>query len=111
MNAIDTSQFTGTSTWWRHPLNLSVTYTDGARHVAEKGKAYWLLDRIALSKPRNTNFQVWNLEVNDDSTATITVTDADDNLIETIELVYTDFPPPGVKLFFIDNVILVPSEY
>lgn len=111
---IDTSQFTGTSTWWRHSLNPRVTFTDGAKYVADTAKAHWLLDKIALQDAMfgdvTPQFQVWELVVKD-SRGLIKVTDGDENLVATYVTPYTDFPEPGVKLFFIDNVILVPSEY
>ncbi len=40
-------QFTGSETWYRHGLVRSVLYTEGAKYLAEKGGAYWLLDEIA----------------------------------------------------------------
>jgi hypothetical protein len=45
----DLDQFTGSEYWYRHSLNPSVTYTDGARYLAEHGGAYWFLDEIALA--------------------------------------------------------------
>jgi hypothetical protein len=51
LSADDLGQFTGTEQWYRHSVNRSVLYTDGARHVAEHGQAYWLLDEIALIQP------------------------------------------------------------
>lgn len=106
---MDTSEFTGTSTWWQHPLVMNVKYTDGARYVANKAGAHWLLDRIAFSNYK-TRFQVWKFTVKD-HVGRIVVTDGDHNVIDEIEVEYTDFPEPGVELWFIDNVILVPSEY
>ena len=44
----DLRQFTATEHWYRHPLNRAVLYTDGAKFVAERAGAYWLLDEIAL---------------------------------------------------------------
>ena len=41
-------QFTGSEHWYRHALNRKVVFTDGAKHVADYGGAYWLLDEIAL---------------------------------------------------------------
>jgi hypothetical protein len=35
------NQFTGSEYWYRHSLNREVVYTDGAKHVAEHGGAYW----------------------------------------------------------------------
>lgn len=43
-------RFTGLETWHRHSLNPTVLYTDGAKHVAERADAYWLLDEIALAQ-------------------------------------------------------------
>jgi hypothetical protein len=45
----DLAHFTGSEHWYSHGLVRSVLYTDGARHVAEAGGAYWLLDEIALA--------------------------------------------------------------
>jgi hypothetical protein len=30
-------QFTGTTRWFRHPLNRNVLYTEGVQYVAEHG--------------------------------------------------------------------------
>ena len=46
----DLAQFTGSETWWRHALVRDVLFTDGAKHVADAGGAYWLLDEIALAQ-------------------------------------------------------------
>jgi hypothetical protein len=42
--------FTGSENWYRHSLNPTVLYTDGAKHVADTAGAYWLLDEIALAQ-------------------------------------------------------------
>ena len=44
-------QFTGSEHWYRHALNRKIVFTDGAKHVADHGGAYWLLDEIALIQP------------------------------------------------------------
>lgn len=43
-------QFTGSENWYRHGINRSVLYTDGAQFLAERGGAYWLLDIIAIAQ-------------------------------------------------------------
>ena len=50
----DLRQFTGTETWFRHPLARKVLYTEGVQYVAEQGGAYWLLDspRFRPGDPR-----------------------------------------------------------
>ena len=35
-------QFTGSENWYRHGINRSVLYTDGAQFLAEQGGAYCL---------------------------------------------------------------------
>jgi hypothetical protein len=109
-------QFIGTECWYRHSLARNVLYTDGARHVAEHGGAYWLLDEIALAQnavPEVSaeGFQVWTLKVAEDRTATLTCEDGDLREVYRKELTYTDFPIPEIRLWFTNKVILLPSEY
>jgi hypothetical protein len=112
----DLKQFYGTEKWYRHGLARDVLYTDGARHVAVHGGAFWLLDEIALAQKYQPKvmaeaFQVWKLTVNEDRSATLSCEDG--NLVEVYRktLDYTDFPLPDITLWFTDKVILLPSEY
>jgi hypothetical protein len=115
LNEDDLCQFTGTENWYRHPLVRSVTYTDGAQYVAERGGAYWLLDIIAtmqLEKAiRVESFQVWKLAVKPDRSGTVTCEDGNGNEVYRQELEFTDFPLPEITFYFTDNVILLPTEY
>jgi hypothetical protein len=111
----DLHQFTGTEQWYRHALNRNVTFTDGAKYVADQAGAYWLLDEIALAQRyepavRDEAFQVWKLTVKD-SSATLACEDGNDRVVFTKAIPFTDFPAPGVTLYCTDNVILLPSEY
>lgn len=115
LKASDLEQFTGTGHWYRHPLVRKVVYTEGARHVAMKGGAYWLLDAIACAQSEPcvaaAGFQVWTLKVNADQSATLTCEDGNDNGVYRQALTYTDFPLPEITLWFSDNTILLPSEW
>ena len=116
LSAADLAQFTGTERWFRHSINSTVLYTEGARHIAEHGEAYWLLDEIALIQPYDQNvaaeeFQVWTLNVKPDKTATLTCDDGNGNVVFSKEIPYTDFPLDTTKLYFANNVIHLPSEY
>lgn len=67
-NLTDLKHFTGSQEWFRHPLNRSVLFTEGAKYVADQAGAYWLLDEIALAQQyvrtvRAEEFQVWKLDV------------------------------------------------
>ena len=116
LSAPDLAQFTGTEQWFRHSINRSILYSEGAQHVAEHGGAYWLLDEIALIQPYDKNvaaeeFQVWTLKVRPDQTATLACDDGNGNVVFSKEIQYTDFPLETIKLYFANNVIHLPSEY
>lgn len=111
----DLMQFTGSEHWYRHTLVPSIVYTDGARHVAKFGGAYWLLDEIALPQSlpalKAEPFQLWTLTVHGDHKATLTCTDGNEATIYTKPIPWTDFPLDEIRFYFIDNTILLPSEY
>jgi hypothetical protein len=109
-------QFTGTEHWYRHPLVREVVYTDGAKYVADKGGAYWLLDEIAFAQRgvpavAAEEFQAWTLTVREDHTATLACGDGDGRTVHSKELEYTDFPLPEITLFYSNRTILLPSEW
>lgn len=113
----DLAQFIGTSQYYRH--NLGLLYTDGVKHVADQGEAYWLLDAIASwqndSRIRNDemlqNIQFWKLTVHEDHSATLTCERDTDDVVLTQEIPFTDFPLKHIKFYLQEGVILLPSEY
>jgi len=112
----DLRQFTGSETWYRHPMNQKVLYTDGAKYVAEAGGAYWLLDEIALAQRyepavAGEGFQLWKLTVKADRTATLVCENGNGKAVYTKEIEFTDFPLDEISFYFTNNVILLPSEY
>jgi hypothetical protein len=116
LNAADLAQFIGSEQWFRHSINSKVLYTEGAKHVAEHGQAYWLLDELALIQPYDKKvaaeeFQVWRLTVRPDKTATLTCDDGNGITVFTKEIPFTDFPLEAITFYFTNNVIHLPSEY
>jgi hypothetical protein len=117
LSLADLKQFTGTEDWYRHALVPSVLYTDGARHVAQAGGAYWLLDEIALAQRFEANvakepFQLWTLTVDlVRHSAVLICEDGNCRVVLTKAITYTDFPLAKIKFYVTDNVILLPSEY
>ena len=107
-------QFTGSENMYRHPLNRSVVYSEGAKFVADECGAYWLLDEIALSQSilqvHNQYFQVWNLSV-EGSKATLTCEDGYYKPAYSKNIPLTDFPFPEISLWFTNNTIFLPTEY
>lgn len=109
-------QFTGSEHWYRHPLVRQVLFTDGAKYVADQAGAYWLIDTIAFAQKTQPAvaaeaFQVWKLDVKPDNTGVLTCADGSDRAVFTQPLEFTDFPEPGIVLWFTDNTIFLPSEY
>lgn len=116
MSEHDLRQFTGSENWYRHGINRNVLFTDGAKHVADEGGAYWLLDTIAICQKSEARvaaeeFQVWTLTVRPDRTATLVCEDGSDNAVDTQRVEFTDFPLDQITLWFANNVIYLPSEH
>ena len=112
----DLIQFTGSEHWYRHAMVRDVLYTDGVQYVAETAGAYWLIDEIAFAQRFDKllaaeEFQSWKLTVNADHTATLTCEDGDGSVVFIKPIEYTDFPLEEITMFFINNTILLPSEY
>ncbi|MDD2466938.1 MAG: hypothetical protein PHI97_23330 [Desulfobulbus sp.] len=116
LNKADLMQFTGSEYWYRHSLVRSVLFTDGAKYVAETGGAYWLLDEIALAqrfekKVAGEEFQLWKLAVKQDHTAILACEDGNGRKVLSKRIPFTDFPLEEIAFYFINNTILLPSEY
>ena len=115
LTAADLLQFTGTENWYRHPLFPRCTYTDGVRHVAQAGGAWWLVEAILLHqadpKARREAFQHWKLTVTPDHSATLTMDDGNENVVIVQKIGFTDFPLPEVGFYLTDTVLMLPGEY
>jgi len=112
---LELRKFTGSETFYYHPLFRKYVYTEGVRHLALKAGAFWLLEHIFAHqydpKIKGESFQTWTITVHEGNSASIQVEDGDKNKIKCFELTYTDFPLPEFTLWFIDRTLLLPSEY
>ncbi|MDR6809759.1 hypothetical protein J2Y45_006860 [Dyadobacter sp. BE34] len=116
LTSTELSQFTGTETWYRHPVVYEMLYTDGIRFMMNKAGAYWLIDEIAFQQyhPRvkTEEFQVWILAVNlEASTAALRCEDGNGRVLCSKQIPFSDFPLAEIKIYVSENVILLPSEY
>jgi len=118
------AQAIGTSQYIKHFTGLLV-FTDGINQLRQDADAFWLVDIIASHqiKHRNKPFQVWELKVNDDKSAVVTMKeDSNTPVLVRQEIPYTDFPLDNIKLWVeeggygdMDNwtaclVLMLPSE-
>jgi len=111
---IDLEQFTGTENYYKHGFGRIVV-TDGVQYLAHKAKAFWLIDAIASYQAKRIAtipFQLWELTVNADKTAVLTMKeDSDCPILVSQNIPYTDYPMPKIKLWLSDRVLMLPSEY
>ena len=110
------AQFTGSVNFHRHGLVWEVLYTEGVEYVAETVGAYWLLDEIAWAQRyvipvKREDFQVWELKVNADSSALLACGDGNGRELWAKRIDCTDFPLPGIRFYYANWVIHLPSEY
>lgn len=108
-------QFTGTEKYYNYLCGLKLT--DGVHYLATEGKCFWLLDIIASYQPKHHQvpFQLWELEVTEDKGKRSAIVymreDSDKKPLVRQVIPYTDFPLENVKIYVIDKVVLLPSEY
>ena len=117
--ANELNNFSGTENYYR--ITPDTIITDGAKFVADKGGAYWLMTAIASYLPDFTNketFIVANLKVTRTATACtalLKLDDGNDNVLAEQFIEYTDFELDEIKLYACYNgnmwVIMLPREY
>jgi len=103
-------QFTGSELFYQHRRNL--VYTEGVRHVANQGGAYWLIDAISSwigsqafveashQDDRIGFLHFWNLEVHDDKAAVLAGrADSPDEPFIVQSIPYSDFPLKQIEIW------------
>src|SRR5665648_620616 len=123
MNTIDIKteldQFIGTSKYHKHlfPGKSPIALTDGCKYVRDACKAYWLFDAILSYQCdkvlKGINFQIWELKrLKKDLSWVLTCReDSDKKAIISQAIEFSDFPMDDIKIWVIDRVALLPSEY
>ena len=111
--------FHGTSEYHKHlfPGKSPIILTDGCKFILDQCKAYWLFDAILSYqcdyRLSGINFQIWELRQQKKDLTWLLTCRADKGkrtlINQSIE--YSDFPLDYIKLWVIDKVALLPSEY
>jgi hypothetical protein len=117
--ANELNNFSGTENYYR--IMTDAVITDGAKFIADKGGAYWLITAIASYLPKFTQketFIVATLQVTRTAnacTALLKLDDGNDNVLAEQFIEYTDFPLDEFKLYACYNgdmwVLMLPKEY
>lgn len=115
------AQFIGTEGY--HIFSIlfrNTVLTDGARWLAEKAGAFWLMDIIGSIERLVKDEEFVSVKlVCHEIGATFTADDGNGNILYTQEIEHTDFPLPEIQLFAIKQpradgyyrVILLTGEY
>lgn len=111
--------FHGTTQYHKHlfPGKSAIVLTDGCKYIRDECKAYWLFDAILIYQCDKIlwgiNFQVWELKrLKVDLSWQLTCRDDTGKrplIRQSIE--FSDFPLDYLKIWVIDKVALLPSEY
>lgn len=112
-------QFHGTSEYHKHlfPGKSPIILTDGCKYVRDACKAYWLFDAILSYQCdkilQGVNFQVWELkQFRKNLSWQLTCReDTGKRSLITQSIEFSDFPLEYIKIWVIDKVALLPSEY
>lgn len=108
--------FNGTEQYYKSQFSGKINYTDGIKHLAEIYECRWLLDIVfsVQNKPKvlNESFKIWELKRKKESNAfRLTCKDDDGNVLYEQEIPFSDFKDDYVKMWEIDNILMLPSEY
>ena len=105
--------FCGTTQWFK--TMFGICFTEGVKYVAESCEAYWLIDAICSyqihPKVRHIPFQIWELIVVEKTAIVTMKEDTGEPCEVTQKIEYTDFPLDEIKMFLMDGILLLPTEY
>jgi hypothetical protein len=112
-------QFTGTERYHKHlfPGKSGILLTDGCDFIRTHCNAHWLFDCILSYNSekvlKNINWQCWELRQSKKDLSWLLTCreDSDKKPLITQTIEFSDFPIEGIKIWLIDKVALLPSEY
>ena len=112
--------FHGTNQFYKLSL-MNTRYTDGIHFLAHKASCFWLItDASVIAKSlMDKNYFITidfkrlseQEQLEKQCEAIINYSDGNGNIYETHRYNVTDFPLDELRLFFVDNTLMLPSEY
>ena len=113
-------QFSGSAVYYTLPL-FNYKYTAGVHYLAEQAACYWMLtDIAAVVKGFRAKhgfivavFKRYSKEDQKQTRNEAVITYGEGNGITLFEQQYdlTDFPLDELRLFFVDDTLMLPNEY
>jgi len=106
----------------RYPIPILRTwFTDGIKYLMEAAECFWLvLDTSTIGKSLMDKSRFITVDFRKcleteverpESTAVIEYSDGNGNILETHKYNFTDFPLDRIRLYFIDDTLMLTSEY
>ncbi|SHF41496.1 hypothetical protein SAMN05444483_10120 [Salegentibacter echinorum] len=112
--------FHGSETLFQIPL-LNTRYTNGLKYLAEAAQCFWLItDASVIAKCHIARSAFITIDCKRLSKveqnakgyeAEIMYSDSNDNILEKHRYRVMDFPLDKLRLFFVNNTLMLPSEY
>jgi hypothetical protein len=112
--------FHGTEMFYRIPL-LRTRFTDGLKYLANAADCFWLItDTSVIAKSLMNRSEFITIDFKRLSKekqyitgyeAEIIYTDGNDTILEKQGYHVTDFPLDELRLFFVNDTLMLPSEY
>jgi hypothetical protein len=113
-------QFCCAEQFFQLPL-IKTRFTDGVHYLAQKAGCFWLItDASVFAKNLmdkshfiTIDFKRLSKEERNEKgcEAIINYGDGNDTILETHRYSITDFPLDELRLYFVNNTLMLPSEY
>ncbi|MFD0837399.1 DUF6876 family protein [Mariniflexile aquimaris] len=113
-------QFHGSEQFYQLAL-IQTRFTDGVHYLAEKAACFWLVTDASVIAKSLTDISYFITidfkrlskaeQEEQGCEAIITYGDGNDTILETHRYNVTDFPLDTLRLFFVNNTLMLPSEY
>jgi len=103
---------TGSTHLYSSPL--TVRYTDGIRALIKRTNCGGLISDLSITaamKFSHIRFQIWTIKVKDMIGEIRMKEDTDSPILHRQKYDYLEFPEGMIKLYLIDGILLLPSEY
>jgi len=105
-------QHTGTDKYYQHWTKRGY-WTQGINDMAEKYKAFWLIDVVMSYQHKlwKYPFQIWTIKSENEKAVVEMTDDVNQPVLIRQKIPFTDFPEGTLKMYYIDNILLLPSKY
>lgn len=112
--------FNGSEVFYHIPL-LRTRFTDGIKYLAEAAECFWLVTDSSVVAKSLRDCSSWvtidfkrlpeDKRESSGYEAEIIYSDGNDNILERHGYNVTDFPLDELRLFFVNDTLMLPSEY